>query len=239
MGAAMIRLYTWARPNGYKISILLEELELPYEVVLIDVDNGAQFDPDYLRISPNGKIPALYDPDGPDGQPITLFESGLILLYLADKTVRFLPAGGHARFEVLKWLFWQVGGEGPWIGLYFMFRAMLKDDPASPVLAKMEGDALQRLAVLEKRLEESRFVGGPEFSIADISCYLHTRRALTNLKAEGKLPATPNLDRWISTVDARPAVQRGAQVPAQADWVTGNGIEGWQARLAEPAPWRR
>lgn len=227
----MITLYTWARPNGYKVTLLLEELDLPYAVELIDLERGAQHAADFLTISPNGKIPALHDTDGPDGAPITLFESGLILLYLADKTRRFVPSAGAARYEVLKWLFWQVAGEGPWIGLYFFFRDLV-NDPSSPVVTKMEADALKRLAVLETRLGEARYLGGEDYSIADIACYVITRRAMTNFRTEGKLVPTPNLDRWVSEIEARPAARRGTAIPAPIDWVTSNGVAGWEAKLA-------
>lgn len=218
----MIHFYTWDRPNGYKISILLEELQVPYEVKLVNLDAGEQHYPEFVRISPNSKIPALVDFDGPDGE-IALFESGLILMYLADKAGRFLPPSGPERYETLKWTFWQVGGEGPWVGLYFFFKGIL-NDATSPVIQKLEGDALKRLAVLERRLSESQYLGGEDYSIADIACYVITKRAVTNLRLEGKLGPVPSLDRWLEALDTRPGVQRGVRVPKPIDWITSNGL---------------
>ena len=124
----MIDLYTWSTPNGYKVSIMLEELALPYRVHPIDITKDAQFAPDFLALSPNNKIPALVDPEGPDGAPLALFESGAILVYLAHKTGRFLPAEGRPHYEVLQWLFFQMGGIGPMFGQAHHFRRFAKED---------------------------------------------------------------------------------------------------------------
>jgi GST-like protein len=222
----MLRYYTWARPNGYKANILLEELEIPYETVLVDLDAREQHNPDFVCMSPSNKIPVLVDTEGASGE-LVLFESGLIMNYLADKFGRYLPTGGAARYEVLKWLYWQVASEGPWVGI-FLFLRNIGLDPDSAAYKKLEGDAFNRIEVLERRLGEAEYLGGDEYSIADMACYVVTRRAITNFRLtdieNAKLGPTPNLDRWIAALAARPGVQRGTSNPLPVDWITGNGV---------------
>ena len=210
----MIHLYTWTTPNGRKIPIMLEEIGMPYEVHPIDIGKDAQFAPDFLKISPNNKIPAITDDSTMvDGAPLAIFESGAILTYLAETSGQFLAPSGPARFKALEWLHWQIGGLGPMLGqLGFFTRAK---DKAPPAIERFTKEADRLLGVMERRLAEAPYLAGADYSIADIACYAWTLGATTVLKeplAES-LEDKPALHRWLATVGARPAVVKGMQVP--------------------------
>lgn len=204
----MITLYTWGTPNGRKVSIMLEECALPYCVKTIDITQGEQLAPEFVAINPNSKIPAIVDPDGPDGKPITLFESGAILLYLAGKTGRLLPPSERGKYEALQWLMFQMGGVGPMFGQTHHF---LRFAPAPlPYAIKRYSTETARLyGVLDKRLAGAAYVAG-EYSIADIATYPWVaRHEWQNID----LADYPNVQRWQQAIGARPAVKRGMAVP--------------------------
>jgi GST-like protein len=208
----MIVLYTWTTPNGRKVPILLEELGLSYEVRPINIGKDEQFSPDYLAISPNNKIPAIVDPDGPGG-PMTLFESGAILTYLADKHGQFLPGSGQERWKVMEWLHWQIGGLGPMLGQYGYFGKRAAG--TSPLATeRFHNEAARLFGVLDRRLGEAEYLGG-DYSIADIAAYPWMSAAsgfLGDLLGP-VLADKANIARWMAAVGERPAVQRGMQVP--------------------------
>src|SRR5690625_3007801 len=204
-----IALYTWSTPNGYKVSIALEELELPYEVHPIDITSGEQSTPDVLKINPNNKIPAIIDPDGPDGEPFTLFESGAILLYLAEKSGRLMPEDPRGYWTAVQWLMWQMGGFGPMLGQAHHFLRFAKEDV--PYAKDRYSNETQRLyGVLDKRLGEAKWLAGDDYSMADIATFPWAGR---HEWQEIDLDDFPNVKRWFDTMAARPAVQRGRSVP--------------------------
>lgn len=204
-----IQLYTWGTPNGRKISIALEELGLDYEVHPIDITKDQQFDPAFLKISPNNKIPALVDPEGPGGRPVALFESGAILIWLADKTGRLLAKDGPARYEALQWLMWQMGGFGPMLGQAHHFLRFAKEDV--PYAKQRYASETRRLyGVLDKRLGETEFLAGEAYSIADIATYPWAARHEWQQVA---LADFPHVERWFEALGNRPAVAKGMQVP--------------------------
>ncbi|WKB52932.1 glutathione binding-like protein [Eleftheria terrae] len=208
----MIEVYSWATPNGHKVHIMLEECGLPYRAIPVDIGAGEQFRPEFLAISPNNKIPAIVDPVGPDGEPISLFESGAILLYLAAKTGRLLPAGDRAKFEVLQWLMFQMGGVGPMLGQTHHFR-IYAPEKISYAIDRYTKEAKRLYGVMDKRLEASPYLGGDEYSIADIAVFPWLR----SWKNQGIDWADyPALKRWFDEIAARPAVQRGVEVLAHA-----------------------
>ncbi|MFN7753514.1 MAG: glutathione S-transferase family protein [Pseudomonadota bacterium] len=208
----MIDVHTWPTPNGHKIHIALEELGLPYRVHAVNIRTGEQFKPEFLAISPNNRIPAIVDPDGPDGRPMSLFESGAILIYLADKTGRLLPASGEARYRTLQWLMWQMGGVGPMFGQANHFRAYAKEPQPYPI-ERYTNESNRLTGVLDKRLAQSPWVAGDEYTIADIAIFPWMRGSE---KRGVDLAAYPNVKRWFDTIGARPAVQRALQVLADA-----------------------
>lgn len=190
---------------------MLEECELPYRVIPVDIGSGAQFEQIFLSISPNNKIPAIVDPDGPEGQPISLFESGAILLYLAGKTGKFLPSGTAAKYEVLQWLMFQVGGVGPMLGQAHHFRIYAPEKIAYAI-ERYTNEAKRLYGVINKRLAASKYIGGPEYSIADMAIFPWLR----SWKNQGvELQDYPHLRGWFDEIAARPAVQRGVEVLAQ------------------------
>jgi len=205
----MIDLYTWKTPNGRKASIMLEEVGLPYELHPIDISKNEQLTPEFLAVNPNNKIPAIVDRDGPGGQSVTVFESGAILIYLAEKTGKLLPADPAGRYAALQWLMWQMGGFGPMLGQANHFRKFAPEQV--PYGIKRFTDESARLyGVLEKRLGASEYVASPDFTIADVAIYPWARTA----EWQGvDLAAHPNIGRWLDTVGARPAVQKGMTVP--------------------------
>ena len=202
----MIELYAWNTPNGRKISVALEEMDLPYRVRTVDITKGEQFDPAFLAISPNNRIPAIVDPDGPGGS-ISVFESGAILLYLAEKSGRFLPADPRQRMAVLEWLMWQMGGFGPMPGQVHHFLGVAEKDRAYG-LERYLKETHRLYGVLDRRLAAAEFVAGA-LSIADFAilgwAWRHERHQVD-------LADYPQVKRWYDTMMARPAVRRGFDV---------------------------
>ena len=207
----MIEVYSWPTPNGHKVHIMLEECGLPYRVHAVDIGAGEQFSTEFLAISPNNKIPAIVDPDGPDGRPIRLFESGAILLYLAGKTGRLLPEGTAAKYEVLQWLMFQMGGVGPMLGQAHHFR-IYAPEKISYAIDRYTREARRLYAVMDKRLSTSPYLGGAEYSVADIAVFPWLR----SWQNQGIDWADhPHLRKWFDEIGARPAVQRGVEVLAE------------------------
>jgi GST-like protein len=206
----MIEVYSWATPNGHKVHILLEECGLPYHATAVDIGAGAQFAAEFLAISPNNKIPAIVDPDGPDGKPISLFESGAILLYLAAKTGKFLPADTRGKYEVLQWLMFQMGSVGPMLGQAHHFRSYAPEK-IDYAVNRYTSEARRLYGVMNDRLAKSKYIGGPEYSIADIAIYPWLR----SWKNQGIAWSDhPHLKGWFDEIGARPAVKRGVEVLA-------------------------
>lgn len=204
----MIELYTWGTPNGRKVSVMLEECALAYNVHKINIGKDEQFAPEFLKLNPNGKIPAIVDSEGPDGKPISLMESGAILLYLASKTGQFLPADARGRWAVTEWLMFQMASVGPMFGqCHHFLRAAKEQIPYGIERYTREKDRLY--AVLEKRLGEQAFLAG-DYSIADIATYPWVSRHEWH---KTDLAHYPNVKRWFDQISARPAVQRGMLVP--------------------------
>ena len=205
----MIDLYTWPTPNGHKAAIMLEETGLEYRVHPVDIANGEQFAAEYEAINPNGKIPTIVDQEGPGGGSFAVFESGAILLYLAEKTGRFLSADPRRRSQAIQWLMFQVGGVGPMFGQAQHFRRFAPQ-PLPYAIQRYSKEAARLYGVLDKRLAASEFLAEAEYSIADIASYPWIARHEWQGVA---LSDYPNVRRWAETVGLRPAVQRGMQVP--------------------------
>jgi GST-like protein len=205
----MIDLYTWPTPNGHKIHIMLEECGLPYRVHAVDIGAGDQFKPEFLKISPNNKIPAIIDPDGPDGRPMPMFESGAILLYLAGKTGRFLPDDVCGKYVALQWLMFQMGGFGPMLGQAHHFR-LYAPEKIEYAINRYTNEARRLYGVLDKRLAEVDFLAG-RYGIADMAVYPWTR---SHANQGVDLADYPNVRRWYEAIGARPAVQKAVQVLA-------------------------
>ena len=204
----MIEVYSWATPNGHKVHIMLEECGLPYRVIPIDIGAGEQFAPDFLAISPNNKIPAIVDPEGPDGRPISLFESGAILFYLASKTGRFLPEDLRLRWSVMQWVMFQMGHIGPMLGQAHHFRNVAPEK--SPyAIERFTAEANRLYRVLDTRLATNDYVAGSEYTIADIAVWPWLRAP----QNQGvSIDDYPNVKAWFEAIGNRPAVQRGVQV---------------------------
>ncbi|SMH40207.1 glutathione S-transferase N-terminal domain-containing protein [Maritimibacter sp. HL-12] len=211
-----IELYYWPTPNGWKITIALEEIGLPYEVRYVDIGKGAQYEPAFLDISPNNRMPAIVDPDGPGGAPISVFESGAILQYLARKSGRFYGEGERDRVAVEQWLMWQMGGLGPMAGQahHFLKYAPSMDPPQDLPYAKdrYRAEVARLYGVMNRRLADAEFLAGDFYSIADIACY---GWASLWEGQEQTLDDKPHLARWLDTLAARPAVRRGIAVGAE------------------------
>jgi len=203
----MIQLYTWVTPNGKKVSIMLEELGIPYEVHPVNFGQGDQFKPEYLAINPNNKIPAIIDPDGPGGKPFTLFESGAILMYLAEKSGKFWPADMRQRYTVIQWLMFQMGGVGPMFGQANYFYRLKEKVPYA--IERFHKEARRLYNVLDQELARKEYLAG-EYSIADIATYPWVWRHEIH---QVKLEEYPNVKRWYDEISARPAVQRGMEIP--------------------------
>jgi GST-like protein len=202
----MIQLHAWPTPNAFKVSIFLEETGTPYEVVAVDIGGGDQFAPAFLEISPNGRMPAIVDTDGPGGQPISVFESGAILCYLGEKTGRFFPQETRAKYTVLQWLFWQMAGVGPMFGQAGHFTRYAPEK--IPYAIERYTNEVKRLCtVLDGRLAQSEFVAG-EYSIADMAIFPW----MTLYRMREQMAGLPHLQRWLDTLNARPAVQRGLEL---------------------------
>lgn len=205
----MIDLYTWTTPNGRKVSIMLEELGLPYRVHPIDIGKGDQFKPEYVAINPNSKIPAIVDPLGPDGSALRLMESGAILVYLAEKSGRLFPKSGSARYVALEWLMFQMGGVGPIFGqVHHFVRAAKEQVPYA--IERYTKETRRLYAVLDARLGQVEYLAG-DYSIADIATYPWVARHEWH---RTDLNDFTNVKRWFDAIAARPAVQRGMKVPA-------------------------
>lgn len=204
----MIQFYTWPTPNGIKVSIMLEETDLAYEVIPVDIRRGDQFKADFLRISPNNKMPAIVDTDGPGGKPYPLFESGAILMYLAEKTGRFMPTDMAARYRVIEWLMFQMGGIGPMLGQTHHFR-QYAPEPIPYAIERYTKEAGRLYGVLDRRLGESEYLAGADYSIADMASFPWLRRP----ERQGQDMADfPHVKRWFDAIAARPAVQRGLEL---------------------------
>lgn len=207
----MIDLYTWGTPNGRKVSIMLEELGLEYTTHEVNIGQGQQHEPDFLKISPNNRIPAIVDSDGPDGKPISVFETGAILIYLAEKTGSgLLPASGRERVATLEWLMWQMGGVGPMFGQAHHF--MFNPKEVVPYGQKRYHDETKRLYMVmnDRRLNENDYLAGANYSIADIAVYPWVAR---HERHEVDLNEFPHVKRWFDTLSDRDAVKRGMAVP--------------------------
>jgi len=203
----MIDVYTWPTPNGHKVHIMVEECELPYTVHAVDIQAGDQFKPEFLAISPNNRIPAIVDSDGPDGKPISVFESGAILIYLADKTGKFLPTEPRGRYRVLEWLMWQMGGVGPMFGQSNHFRSYAPE-PIPYAIDRYTKEVRRLYGVMDKQLADHEYLAG-DYSIADIITYPWT---LLYKRYEVDMSEFPHAKRWQEAIGARPAVQRGMEV---------------------------
>jgi GST-like protein len=215
MSRKPIELHFWPTPNGHKITIMLEECELPYEVKYVNIMRGEQFEPAFLKIAPNNRMPAIVDPDGPDGKPISVFESGAILQYLGRKTGKFYPQDERARVEVEQWLFWQVGGLGPMAGQCHHFRnyAPVKIEYA---IDRYINEVNRLYGVMNTRLADRPYLAG-DYSIADMACYPWVRP----YKNQGQdIAEFPHLEAWFKRVRDRSAVGRGIKVgeDVRAKW---------------------
>ena len=210
MSADMVEVYSWATPNGHKVHIMLEECGLPYRAHAVDIGAGDQFMPEFLAISPNNKIPAIVDPNGPDGAPISLFESGAILMYLAGKTGRFMPASTRGRYEMLEWLMFQMAGVGPMLGQAHHFR-IYAPEKIEYAVNRYTNEAKRLYGVMNKRLAKVKYMAGSEYTIADIAIFPWLR----SWKNQGiDWVDYPHLKGWFDEIAARPAVQRGVEVLA-------------------------
>lgn len=201
----MIHLYSWATPNGEKLHIMLEELGIPYELHRLNITKGEQFDPEFLKISPNNKIPVLVDTDGPDGEDYVVFETGAMMMYLAEKTGKFMPQDMAERYRVIQWLMFQMGGVGPMFGQYSHFTTYAPEK-IDYSIERYTKECMRLYGVMDRRLAESAYLGGAEYTIADMATYAWTysyeRRGFD-------ISDHKNVLRWLEELGARPAVQRG------------------------------
>ena len=204
----MIDLYTWTTPNGRKVSIMLEELGLPYRVHAINIREGDQFKPEYVALNPNAKIPSIVDPDGPDGKPYAMMESGAILIYFAGKTGRLLPKSDRGKYDVLQWLMFQMDHVGPMFGQVHHYLRSAKE-PVPYAIARYTKEKDRLYGVLDKRLAQHAYLAD-EYSIADIATYPWVARYEWH---KTNLANFPNVKRWFDAISVRPAVQRGMKVP--------------------------
>ena len=207
-----IQVYSWATPNGHKVHIMLEEcgfkLGRDWEANPVDIGKGDQFKPEFLSISPNNRIPALVDMNGPDGKPISVFESGAILLYLASKTGKFLPTSTSDKFKVMEWLMFQMGGVGPMLGQTHHFR-IYAPEKVEYAINRYTKEANRLYGVMDRQLAKNKFIAGKSYSIADIAIYPWLR----NWKNQGvELSEYPHVEAWFNAIDQRPAVKRGVEV---------------------------
>lgn len=213
-----LQLYSLPTPNGVKVSIMLEEIGLPYEPHLIDIGKNETWTPDFLSLNPNGKIPSIIDPDGPDGKPLALFESGAILLYLAEKTGKFLPQDPALRYETIQWVFFQMAAVGPMFGqLGFFHKFAGREYEDKRPLERYKNESKRLLGVLESRLEGRDWIMGQDYTIADISLLGWVRNLIGFYEARElvEFDSFPRVGQWLERGLARPAVQRGLNIPAR------------------------
>ncbi|HEU4622979.1 MAG TPA: glutathione S-transferase C-terminal domain-containing protein [Burkholderiaceae bacterium] len=207
----MIDVYSWATPNGHKVHIMLEECGLAYMVHAVNIGAGDQFKPEFLKISPNNKIPAIVDPQGIDGKPISLFESGAILIYLAGKTGRFLPNDAREKYATLQWLMFQMGGIGPMLGQAHHFR-IYAPEKVPYAIDRYTNEARRLYGVMDRQLAKHHFIAGGEYTIADIAIWPWIR----SWKNQGvDLDEFKSVQRWFEEIGERPAVKRGVEVLSQ------------------------
>jgi GSH-dependent disulfide-bond oxidoreductase len=213
-----IDVYYWPTPNGHKVTIFLEEAGLPYNIVPVNIGAGDQFKEEFLEFSPNNKMPAIIDPEGPDGEPISIFESGAILMYLGEKTSKFLPVDARGRYRTIEWLMFQMGGVGPMLGQNHHFR-QYAPEKLDYAIERYTNEATRLYNVMDKRLEKNEFIAGGEYTIADMAIWPW----LTNHENQGQdLGSHPNLARWYWEMDARPAVKKALEVGKE---VRESGVE--------------
>lgn len=211
-GTSPVALYFWPTPNGWKISIMLEECGLPYEVIPVNIAKGEQFSPEFLAVSPNNRMPAIVDPDGPDGKPVSVFESGAILQYLGRKSGKFYPQEPRARIAVEEWLYWQMANLGPNAGQAHHFRLYAPEQLAYAI-DRFTNECNRLYGVMNRRLADHAYLAGSEYTIADIACVGWASR----WERQGQDPNQfPHVKRWLETVRARPAVQRGMHIRVEA-----------------------
>lgn len=210
----MIDLYYWPTPNGWKVSIMLEECGLPYNVIPVNISSGDQFKPEFLAISPNNRMPAIVDHDVP-GDPMAIFESGAVLVYLAEKVGQFLPRDLGGRFETLQWVFWQVGGLGPMAGQLSHF-VNYAPEPIDYALARYGNEYNRLLGVMDRRLGDREFLAG-DYSIADMASWPWVR---THKRLQQSVEEFPHLQRWLATLGERPAVVAGSELGREW-WTSG------------------
>ena len=227
----MIDLYYWTTPNGHKITIMLEELGLPYNLIPVDIGKGEQFEPDFLAISPNNRIPAIVDhePAAAEG-PLSVFESGAILLYLAEKTGRFIPADPAGRFDVLQWLFWQMGNLGPMLGQIHHF-GHYAPERIPYAIDRYRNEASRLYRVLDRQLEGREFICG-DYSIADMACYPWT---VSHERQGQALPDFPNVMRWFFAMEEREAVERAYDIPDRLNVESGISEEAAKVLFGQDA----
>jgi GST-like protein len=235
-----IQLYSLPTPNGVKVSIMLEETGLPYEVHLVNFETQDQLTPEFISLSPNNKIPAILDPNGPDGQPLALFESGAILIYLADKSGQLLPRDAAGRYQAIQWVMFQMGGIGPMFGqLGFFHKFAGKDYEDKRPLQRYVAEAKRLLGVLEARLEGRSWIMGDQYSIADIATFPWVRN-LIGFYGAGELVGIndyPQVLRVLAAFVARPAVARGLEIPrGQTPVLPGSSLQGLTPVEVVPAP---
>lgn len=209
----MIDAYYWPTPNGWKLSIALEEMELDYRVIPINIGKGGQFAPDFLKVSPNNRIPAIVDHDPPGGgDPISVFETGAILIYLAEKTGKFLPTDLRGRKTVLEWLMWQMGGLGPMAGQAHHFRQAMGGEDVPYGVGRYSKEVRRLYGVMDRRLTDNAWLGGEDYSIADMACWPWARPS----RRQGVDKAEfPHVKRWFDEMSARPGVQAGMELLAE------------------------
>jgi GST-like protein len=224
----MIDVYFWMTPNGYKVTIALEELGMPYNVIPINIGKGDQFKPEFLKVSPNNKIPAIVDHDGPGGKPISLFESGAILIYLAEKSGKLMPQEPRGRYNVLEWLMFQMASVGPMLGQAHHFRRYAPEQ-IQYAIDRYTNEAKRIYNVIDKRLAEVPYLAG-DYSIADIATYPWLRPH----KWQGQeLENFPHLKRWYDELEKRPAVQRGCAVMSEHLHSGPPDKESWQTLFGD------
>lgn len=231
----MIDVYTWPTPNGHKVHIMLEETALEYRVHAINIREGDQFKPEFLRISRNNRIPAIVDRKGPNGKPLSLFESGAILLYLASKSGRFLPLDMSERWSCMQWLMWQMGGVGPMFGQANHFRRYSKEK-IEYAIDRYTNEANRLTNVLDKRLADSEYVACDEYTIADIAIFPWMRGSDTR---GVNLDDYKNVKRWFDAINARPAVKRGLNTLADAQSSAAHDPKSWDIMFGKTQFQRR